>query len=268
MTPQSIREELCRLAEPSLRDFSSALIPGCRNLLGVRLPRLREIARRIARDDWRSYLDHNPLEYFEERMLQGMVIGYARCPVEERLQRAAAFIPQIDNWSICDSFCTGFRIAPAEREAVWRFIDTLLASNREFTLRTGVVLLLAHYIDYAHIDAVLDRLEALRHEGYYCRMAVAWALSVCYVKFPERTLPRLERSPLDDWTYNKTLQKIVESLRVDAAAKARIRAMKRPSPRGQQPAPASAGTPKPGRKPGRNSGKASRTVKTTNETEN
>ncbi len=238
MTPESIREELRRLAEPSLRDFSSALIPGCRDLLGVRLPRLREIARRIVRDDWRDYLGRNPMEYFEERMLQGMIIGCARCPVEERLRLAAAFVPQIDNWAVCDSFCTGFRIAPAERGAVWSFIEALLASDREFTLRTGVVLLLSHYIDKAHIDAVLDRMEALRHEGYYCRMAVAWALSVCYVKFPERTLPRLERSPLDDWTYNKTLQKIVESLRVDAASKARIRSMKRPLRNsGQQPSP-------------------------------
>lgn len=33
--------------------------------------------------------------------------------------------------------------------------------------------------------------------------------------------------PLDDWTYNKSLQKIIESYRVDADTKRTIRAMKR-----------------------------------------
>ena len=33
--------------------------------------------------------------------------------------------------------------------------------------------------------------------------------------------------PLDDWTYNKSLQKIVESYRVTDADKAAVRAIKR-----------------------------------------
>ena len=67
-----------------------------------------------------------------------------------------------------------------------------------------------------------------RHEAYYARMGVAWALSVCYVKFPERTLRWLrEECPLDDWTFNKTIQKIGESFRVSPEGKAAARALKR-----------------------------------------
>lgn len=231
MTPDSVRELLFDAAETALRDFSSALVPGCGDMLGVRLPRLRGIARRIAREEWRSYLKTNPMEYFEERMLQGMVIGCARCTVEERLRLTAEFLPRIDNWAICDSFCTGFRIAKAERDAVWEFLRPLFGSGEEFTLRTAVVMALSHYTDAGHVEELLDRLEGIRHEGYYCRMAVAWAISVCFVKFPRETLARLEQSPLDDWTYNKSLQKITESLRVDAETKRRIRAMKRPAAR-------------------------------------
>ena len=54
-------------------------------------------------------------------------------------------------------------------------------------------------------------------------------MSVCFVKFPERTMEYLKNNSLDTFTYNKTLQKIVESFRVDKDTKALIRSMKRPS---------------------------------------
>ena len=59
-------------------------------------------------------------------------------------------------------------------------------------------------------------------------MAVAWAISVCYVKFEKETMALLLDNALDDFTYNKSLQKITESFRVSKEDKARIRKMKRP----------------------------------------
>ena len=60
------------------------------------------------------------------------------------------------------------------------------------------------------------------------RMGVAWAVSLCFIRFPERTMRWLRQAcPLDDWTYNKSLQKIVESYRVTDADKAAVRAIKR-----------------------------------------
>jgi hypothetical protein len=47
------------------------------------------------------------------------------------------------------------------------------------------------------------------------------------VKYPDKTKAYLERCSLDDVTFNKSLQKITESLRVDKETKDRIRKMKR-----------------------------------------
>jgi 3-methyladenine DNA glycosylase AlkD len=78
------------------------------------------------------------------------------------------------------------------------------------------------------VDRVISEMDAADNDGYYLKMAVAWAISVCFVKYPERTMIYL-RGPnrLDDFTYNKSLQKIVESYRVDDATKDVIRGMKR-----------------------------------------
>ena len=80
---------------------------------------------------------------------------------------------------------------------------------------------------WEHLEALLQLLDGVRHEAYYARMAVAWAVSVCYIKFPQRTHEWLGSCSLDDWTFNKSLQKIVESLRVSDTDKQAIRAMKR-----------------------------------------
>jgi len=58
-------------------------------------------------------------------------------------------------------------------------------------------------------------------------MAVAWLISMCYVKFEQETLKYLISNDLDNFTYNKALQKIIESNRVDIEKKNIIKNMKR-----------------------------------------
>ena len=75
----TLRDQLLELQEPKYMKFTAALRPGVENVLGIRLPVLRKIARQIAAGDWRTYLAEAEDFYFEERMLQGLVIGCARC---------------------------------------------------------------------------------------------------------------------------------------------------------------------------------------------
>lgn len=223
----SVREILEGMAEPKYQQFSAALLPNVDNLLGVRLPLLRKLAQKIAKEDWRSYLKSNDTCYFEETMLQGMILGYVRADVKEILTYVVEFVPRIDNWSVCDSFCSGLKFTKNHKELVWEFLQPYLASTQEYEIRFCVVMLLSFFIEEEYIDLLLLRLNALRHEGYYAKMAIAWALSLCYVKFPETTWPYLQNSQLDTFTYNKALQKITESYRVDVECKTKIRSMKR-----------------------------------------
>ena len=110
----TLREQLLELTEPKYMKFTSALIPGVENVLGIRLPVLRSIAKEIAAGDWRAYLAEAEDFYFEERMLQGLVIGYARCEPAEKLAHVARFVPKIDNWAVCDCFCWRLRGAAAD----------------------------------------------------------------------------------------------------------------------------------------------------------
>ena len=147
--------------------------------------------------------------------------------LEERLEYITKFVPKIDNWAVCDVSCAGFKFAKKYQSEVWKFLKPYLESNKEFEIRFGVVMLLDFYITEEYIDKVLEILNKIQYEGYYVKMAVAWAISVCYIKFPKETFKLLQENSLDDFTYNKALQKIIESYRVSEEEKKTIRAMKR-----------------------------------------
>lgn len=223
----TIRKQIFELIDPDYQKFSAALIPNINNVLGVRLPELRKLAKKITKGDWRTYLATAKDKYFEEIMLRGMVIGYVKTDIEEILYYVASFVPKIDNWSVCDSFCTGLKFTKENKERVWEFLQPYLSSKKEYEIRFGVVMLLDFYIETEYINRVLILLDRVKHEGFYAKMAVAWAVSICYVKLPNSTMAYLRNNTLDDFTYNKALQKITESNRVDNETKSLIRNMKR-----------------------------------------
>ncbi len=219
------KKELLALKDEGNAVFAKSLIPGDHVLIGARLPALRKLAKRIAADDWKGYLENWDPEWFEDYMLRGLVISYAKMDTDERLQQFREFIPLIDNWSVCDSFCNTWKPGKKDRETVWEFILPYLKSGREFEMRYPAVMMLCHFIDDDHIDRVIEELDSAHNDGYYFKMAKAWTLSVCFVRYPERTMAYLENGTLDDETLRMTVRKIRESYRVTPEMKARVKAL-------------------------------------------
>lgn len=222
-----LRDKLFELSDDKFKTFHSRLCPNTDNIIGVRLPLLRQLAKEIAKGDWRNFLSNSKEEYYEEILINGLVIAYAKCDVEERLNYIESFVPKIDNWAICDSFCNTLKFVNKNKEIMLEFIQPYLRSYNEFEIRFAVVIILNYYITEDYIDLVLKTLDNIKHDGYYVKMAVAWAISMCFVKFEEKTMAYLKDNSLDDFTYNKSLQKICESLRVDKNTKELIKSMKR-----------------------------------------
>ena len=123
----NVKAQLLELAEPSYQQFSSRLLPGTPDILGVRLPILRKMAKQIAKENWREFLNQNDDIYFEEIMLRGMVIGYIKdISIHEVMKHIQIFVPQINNWSVCDSFCSGLKITKQYQKQFWPMITYYL----------------------------------------------------------------------------------------------------------------------------------------------
>lgn len=221
-----LEKRLESLADKQYQKFHSALCPGTNNIMGVRVPVLRKLAKEISNTQDRKYWRQIKDEYYEEIMLQGMLIGLVKSTFEEFLEDLRIWVPKIDNWAVCDVCTAGFKVISRNLEEMWNWIQPYLFSDREFEVRFAIVVLMDYYLLPEYIDKVLEKIETIpnqKQQGYYVKMAIAWLLSVSYVKFPQKTEEYFNQQHLDAFTYEKALQKIIESNRITEEQKEVIR---------------------------------------------
>lgn len=226
---KAFKKRLLSLADPQYQQFSAKLLPGLSTpLLGVRLPHLRRLAKELARKHGAQALSLLTDETFEELMLQGMVIGELKEGPESVFPLVKQFVPKINCWSVCDSFCTTLKIAPRFPQETWALLVPYFKDTREYYFRFAAVTALVHFAKGPYAKELFALLNNCPSNGFYAKMAVAWAISVLCVHNPPETLAFLKQDALDDFTHNKAIQKIGESFRVPADIKTAAKALKRP----------------------------------------
>ncbi len=226
---KKVDESLREMADEKYREFHSRLIPGVKSIFyGVRVPALRKLARQLVKGDWRGFVElTKDSSVYEFNMLCGMVCALAKCDFEEKLEYVEKFIPSIDNWAVCDIVCGDLKDVKNNQERMYEFVLPYLKSQNEYEVRFAVVILMQYFVTDEYINDVLKIYDDIRHKGYYVKMAVAWGISICYVKYRNITLEYLASCNLDDFTYNKSVQKMIESFRVSREDKEMLRSMKR-----------------------------------------
>ncbi len=220
-------EELIRNnTDEKYREFSRKLTPNIGKNAGVRTPVLKAFAKKEAKENYTEFFEKCTDELYEEKLVQGLIIGYAKEEVGKRLCMLEKFIEKIDNWAVCDMTACAFKFNKNESETVFEFAKKYVEKDGEFEKRFGVVLILSDFIDENHIDEILKMLNNIDDSRFYVSMAVAWALSVCYVKFEEKTYTAVKNGKLPKETINKTVSKIRQSLRVSKESKERAKELK------------------------------------------
>lgn len=216
-----VRKELLMLADTQYRDFHKKLIPNVpeARILGVRIPQLRKLGKKLDKDDF-------AWDYYEEVMLHGFYIGYKKLDFEARLTLLDEFIPRIDNWAVCDCAIASMKFIEKSRKAFLDYLQTYMRSQKEYELRFAVVVLMDYYLTDEYIDMSLAYLQDLQSDFYYVNMAVAWALSVAFVRYRDRVLPILESRLLSREVQNMTIGKIRDSLRVDKETKQYVKSLR------------------------------------------
>lgn len=225
---EEIRKHLFELQDKKYQEFHRGLCPNTENIIGVRIPVLREYSKQLVKKySVEELLNNIGNTYYEEIMIKGMIIGLSKENLGKIQKYIKKFVPKIDNWVVCDTFCTGLKITKKYKKEMWTFIQSYLNSNKEFEIRFGVVMILAYYIEEEYLEDDLKILNNIKHDGYYVKMAVAWAISICLVKFYNRTVEFLNNSSLDKFTFNKSIQKAIESYRITKEQKDMLKLMKK-----------------------------------------
>ena len=228
-----IHRKIAELSEDKYREFNKKLLPGIADVAGGGLPALRKLAGQLAKEGWQQWSEQMKAGWergelcHEERILWGLIFASGARTWKEVLPFVRDYLPAIDSWAVCDTVCGTLKAARNTREESWPFVCSCLKSDQEYVCRTGSVLLLSHFLEKEYCRRAFLGMEERGSRAYYSNMAAAWALSLYYLKFSEDTLAYLKESRLDDWTYNKALQKICESLRPSPETREMIRSMKR-----------------------------------------
>lgn len=225
----TVRERLLAMQADSNKEFTRRLHPGIDNILGLRVPALRQLAAEIARGDWRRYLEGPGSYYMEERMLHGMVLGKIHVDdTDAYLKMVGDFVKRINSWSVCDTFAfSGDRkFVEKNSDKIFEWLRTFFDSKAEYTVRFGVVMLLKYYINDRYLDSVEKTLESISHTGYYVSMAVAWTIAEILIKYPEQGTEWLLTRPVDHQTMRRAIQKAVESYRIDPKRKELLKNLK------------------------------------------
>ena len=218
---------LKRSADTEFIEFNKKLIFTNYKFIGVKTNILRSYAKEIAKGDPHNFLKLCKKDYYEEVLLRGMVIGYLKTDFKNLIPLVESYIDDIDNWALCDSFCSGLKIAKKFKKEFWEYIKICIKLPNPYKVRFSIVMMLDYYLDNDYLDDVLDMIDDISLDDYYVKMAKAWLLSISYIKFSDKTIDYLKTSNIDDWTYNKSLQKAIESRRVGVKEKEILRKLKR-----------------------------------------
>lgn len=225
MFMSKILDYMYSVSDEEYRKFTCKLTPNAEyeKVIGVRIPILKNIAKSIIKQDWREFLRSSDDGIFELIMLKGIVIATAKTDIEERLSYIEKFLPKINNWNVCDIFCTSFKPKSCEKDKYLQYISEYFFDEREFYVRFAVVLSIKLCTDRDSISSIMPNLVKIKNDAYYAKMAVAWAVSVYFIREKDIVYPYLKEKCFSEFVQNKSVQKICESLRVSNEVKTELK---------------------------------------------
>ena len=221
-----IRAQLLANRDEAYKEFQCKLMPTVDRdiVLGVRTPILRKLAKEFGQiDEAKDFLGDLPHGYYEENNVHACLIegmrDYTSC-----VAALDAFLPYVDNWATCDMMTP--RVLSKHKEKLLTEIDRWMDSGHTYTVRFGIKMLMAFYLDEDFDVSYLDRVAAVRSDEYYVNMMSAWYFATALAKQWEATVPYIEQRRLPLWVHQKAIQKAIESYRITDEQKAYLRTLK------------------------------------------
>ena len=213
------------LKDDKYKSFSSKIVNTKYKMIGIKTPILRSISKDISKTNIESFFKMVGNTYYEEVLLYGLLLGHIKD--KNTFDRYLyPFIKKIDNWAICDTCISSFKIMKKD-ESYYDVACSLLKEKDEFTIRVGLIIILDYYINDKYIDDIFKRVDSINSDYYYVNMAISWLISVCFIKYRDKALNYLKNNNLDKFTYNKAISKICDSYRVSISDKDVLKEMRK-----------------------------------------
>ena len=223
---KEIRQGLFALKDEKYREFHKKLIPTVdeNTVIGIRTPALRKYAKEVSGTPGAEvFMQTLPHEYYEENNLHGFLIEGMK-DYDECIVCLDAFLHYVDNWATCDLISP--KVFKKHKDELLVKIKEWMASDRVYTIRFGMEMLMTHFLDEDFKPEYLGMAADVHSEEYYVNMMIAWFFATALAKQYEASLPYIENHCMDRWTHNKTIQKAIESYRITDEQKRYLKSLK------------------------------------------
>lgn len=215
------------IKDEKYKEFHKKIVNNSKyEIIGIRSPIQKDIAKKIAKTNIEDYLDIKKGNYYEEVFIEGQVISKLK---DEKTfyNYFKKYIDKIDNWALCDSFSSSIKIVEKYPDKYFNICIDLINTNIEYKTRLGLVMILNHFINEENTDRILEIVDNINSDKYYINMAIAWLVAETYIKQKEKTLEYIKHNNLDKFTQNKTISKINDSYRVTKEEKELLKKYKK-----------------------------------------
>lgn len=217
-------ERLRSSSDETYREFNSRIVATRKLCIGVRIPDVRALVKSLSPSDKLDYLAECKFDYFEDTLVYGLIIARFTC--DEFFKYLPTYLAEVDSWAHIDTFVPDISFAKKHRDKLFDYIETHIYTDCGFALRFCIIALMDFFLE-EKINFILKTLEKIDGKGYYNDMAIAWLLSVAFVKRKDETFEFLQRDALSAFTHNKAISKICESRRVPVDDKAAVKKLLR-----------------------------------------
>ena len=116
-------------------DFTKRIVNTKMEVLGIPIPKLREISKQIAKGNYLSYLDNKNNKYYENTIINVCLINLIK---DFEIKKHYLNELYIDNWSTCDTLT--FKVKNLE-EKYWNLSRKYLKSKDLYKRRLGIRIL-------------------------------------------------------------------------------------------------------------------------------
>ena len=222
----NIIDELFNLKDEKYKELQAKIIPNIssNSIIGVRTPLLRDLSKKLVKDDYSLFLNDLPHKYFDENQLHAFTISLLK-DYDECILYLNKFLPYVDNWATCDQMSP--KVFKKNHFKLLDQIKVWIKSSKTYTIRFGIGMLMQHYLNDDFKLEYLEMVSSIKSDEYYVNMMIAWYFATALAKQYDSTIKIIEGKKLDVWTHNKTIQKAIESYRITVEQKEYLRSLKR-----------------------------------------
>ena len=220
-----IKEKLYKLQDKKYQEMQFKIIPNIdkSTIIGVRTPEIKKLAKEIFKGDYKSFLEELPHKYFDENQLHAFIISEIK-DFNECINYINKFLPYIDNWATCDTLIP--KVFKKNTDKLIIEVKKWIKSKEDYTIRYGIGTLMRFYLNDEFKEEYLELVSKIKSNEYYVNMMIAWYFATALAKQYDSTIKYIESNKLDKWVHNKTIQKAIESYRVNDKQKEYLRSLK------------------------------------------